>query len=203
MLYKDETLANGDRLLLWKMEESADELLSRFTSLREVYAADVSSYKSPKRVQEYLSVRMLLRIALGHEARIDHDQSGKPFLPDEPDVRISISHTKNYAALFVSHHREVGVDIEQMSDRILRVKSKFLCERELSLIDEMDKTQLLLCWSAKEALYKLIPGLRPEYWEQLFLTGIDFSLRTMTFDTNIGSVSLAFRVEEDFVLVYN
>ncbi len=203
MLYRDETLANGDRLLLWKMEEPADELLSRFSALREAYAAEISSYKSPKRVQEYLSVRMLLRIALGYEAKIDHDQQGKPFLPDEPNVRISISHTKNYAALYVSHHREVGVDIEQMSDRILRVKSKFLCEQELSLIDEMDKVQLLLCWSAKEALYKLIPGLRPEYWEQLFLTGIDFSLRTMTFDTSIGSVSLAFRVEDDFVLVYN
>ncbi len=203
MLYKDETLANGDRLLLWKMEEPADELLLRFTTLREVYAADLSSYKSPKRVQEYLSVRMLLQIALGHEARIDHDEQGKPFLPDEPNARISISHTKNYAALYVSHRREVGVDIEQLSDRILRVKSKFLRERELSLIDEMDKVQLLLCWSAKEALYKLIPGLRPEYWEQLFLTGVDFALRTMSFDTPIGNVTLSFRVDEEFVLVYN
>lgn len=203
MLYRDERLANGDRLLLWKMEESSEELLFRFSDLREEYASTVSTFHSKKRVQEFLSVRLLLQIAMGHDVRVSYDEKGKPSLPQE-GVHISISHTKDYAALYVSREREVGIDIEQMSDKIFRVKNKFLNEAERALIDESDQIQLLVCWSAKEAVYKLVPGLRADYWEQVFVTDLNISKQEILLDVKgVGTIPLKILVEEDFVMVFN
>lgn len=203
MLYRDERLANGDRLLLWKMEESSEELLFRFSDLREEYASTVSTFHSKKRVQEFLSVRLLLQIAMGHDVRVSYDEKGKPSLPQE-GVHISISHTKDYAALYVSREREVGIDIEQMSDKIFRVKNKFLNEAERALIDESDQIQLLVCWSAKEAVYKLVPGLRADYWEQVFVTDLNISKQEILLDVKgEGTLPLKIRLEKDFVMVFN
>lgn len=203
MLYRDERLANGDRLLLWKMEESSEELLFRFSDLREEYASTVSTFHSKKRVQEFLSVRLLLQIAMGHDVCVSYDEKGKPSLPQE-GVHVSISHTKDYAALYVSREREVGIDIEQMSDKIFRVKNKFLNEAERALIDESDQIQLLVCWSAKEAVYKLVPGLRADYWEQVFVTDLNISKQEILLDVKgVGTIPLKILVEEDFVMVFN
>lgn len=203
MLYRDERLANGDRLLLWKMEESSEELLFRFSDLREEYASTVSTFHSKKRVQEFLSVRLLLQIAMGHDVRVSYDEKGKPSLPQE-GVHISISHTKDYAALYVSREREVGIDIEQMSDKIFRVKNKFLNEAERALIDESDQIQLLVCWSAKEAVYKLVPGLRADYWEQVFVTDLNISKQEILLDVKgEWTLPMKIRLEKDFVMVFN
>lgn len=204
MLYRDETFVNGDRLLIWKMDESAEELLPRFTTLRDEYSDTISTFRSKKRVQEFLSVRYLLRIALGHDVRVSYDEKGKPSLSEEAGLHISISHTKDYAALFLSGSRGVGIDIEQMSDKIFRVKNKFLNEAERGLLDETDKVPLLLGWSAKEAVYKLVPGLKADYWEQVFVTGISWEDSRLIVDIEgVGALPLRFCVEEDFVMVYN
>lgn len=204
MLFREETTAQGDRLLIWKMEESQSELLSRFTILRGEYEAAVAKFRSPKRVEEFLSVRALLRIALDHDVRVAHDEKGKPFLPEEPGWRLSISHTKQYASVYLSQHREVGVDIEQMSERIFRVKDKFLNEAERALLDERDRVQLLLCWSAKEAVYKVVPGLKADYWEEVFVKSLDLEKGEMVMSVKgADDMTLRFRTSEDFVIVYN
>lgn len=203
MLYKDEVFDNGERILLWKMEESIEELLSNFSSLKSEYESTVASFRSPKRIQEFLSVRLLLQTVLGYDAQVIYDDNGKPTLSNA-ELKISISHTKDYAAVYVSPCRELGIDIEQMSDKIFRVKNKFLNEEECKAIDSTDKIQLLLCWSAKEAVYKLVPGLRPDYWEQVLVVDLSLEKQCMTLDVEgIGPLLLHFQVDEDFVMVYN
>jgi phosphopantetheine--protein transferase-like protein len=49
----------------------------------------------------------------------------------------------------------VGIDIEAISPRILKIKEKFLSTNELECIDSTHEiNHLLLCWSAKESVYK-------------------------------------------------
>ena len=203
MLYHCDRNADGEILSIWKMDEPAEDLLSLFSEKKGLYQSEVERHKSVKRRQEYLSVRALLLDALGHECDVFHDEMGKPSLP-EAHLRISISHTKGYAAILISPRREVGLDIEQFSDKIFHVRDKFLRADEKQIIDSTDRTQLLLCWSAKEAVYKLYEGLRPEYWEQITIKALNMDQCVILAEVeDRPPVTLRFRVFPYFVMVHN
>lgn len=203
MLYHCDRNADGEILSIWKMDEPVEDLLSLFSDKKGLYQSEVERHKSVKRRQEYLSVRALLLDALGHECDVFHDEMGKPFLSEE-HLYISISHTKGYAAVLLSPRREVGLDIEQFSDKIFHVRDKFLRAEEQRIIDSTDRIPLLLCWSAKEAIYKLFEGLRPEYWEQITIKALDMEQCTIEADVeDRPSVTLRFRIFPDFVMVHN
>lgn len=203
MLYHCDRNADGEILSIWKMDEPVEDMLSLFSDKKGLYQSEVELHKSVKRRQEYLSVRALLLDALGHECDVFHDEMGKPSLSEE-HLRISISHTKGYAAILLSPVREVGLDIEQFSDKIFHVRDKFLRAEEKQIIDSTDRTQLLLCWSVKEAVYKLYEGLRPEYWEQITVKALDMDQCVMLAEVeDRPPVSLRFRVFPDFVMVHN
>lgn len=204
MLYQCDRNVDGELLSIWEMNESVEDLFALFPEKGGLYRDELAHYRSSKRKQEYLSVRALLLHALGHEGVVSHDEKGKPYLPEENQLHISISHTKGYAAIFVSPHREVGLDVEQFSDKIFHVKDKFLSLEEKQIIDSTDRTQLLLCWSAKEAVYKLYEGLKPEYWEQITLKKLDMDQCVMLAEVeDRPPVTLRFRVFPDFVMVHN
>ena len=203
MLYHCDRNVDGEILSIWKMDEPVEVLLSLFSEKKDLYRSEVERHKSVKRRQEYLSVRALLLDALGHECDVFHDEMGKPSLSEE-HLRISISHTKGYAAILLSPVREVGLDIEQFSDKVFHVRDKFLRAEEKQIIDSTDRTQLLLCWSAKEAVYKLYEGLRPEYWEQITLKSLDMDQCAMLAEVeDRPPVTLRFRIFPDFVMVHN
>lgn len=82
----------------------------------------------------------------------------KPFLMDEA-FHFSVSHSGDYAAVIVSKNYRVGVDIEVLSEKINRIRHKFLSESEENILQKMDEeltdTQVLtLAWGIKETLYK-------------------------------------------------
>ena len=78
----------------------------------------------------------------------------KPFLEDEA-FHFSISHCGNYAAAMVSTKHRVGVDVEEVTNKIRRIVHKFLDADELALIPENDYNKIAtLCWSVKETIYK-------------------------------------------------
>jgi phosphopantetheine--protein transferase-like protein len=93
--------------------------------------------------------------------------NGKPYLQGVP-FHFSFSHCKGYAAVAVSDTDPIGIDIEMIHPRILKVAHKFLNEAEkakLVGLDEADQLkQMAFFWAAKEAMYK--------QHEQL---GIDFA----------------------------
>ena len=72
---------------------------------------------------------------------------------------VSISHSKSHAALLLSPHSNIGVDIEQVSERILRLADRIAQPDELpsdwqSLTPEQQARHLTTLWTIKEALYK-------------------------------------------------
>ena len=80
----------------------------------------------------------------------------KPFIPGDP-FHFSISHCRNFAAAIVSQTDRVGVDVELCTNKILKIKNKFLTEEEqimLADISQPDNLKLTICWSAKEAMFK-------------------------------------------------
>lgn len=81
---------------------------------------------------------------------IGHAASGQPLLRG---YHVGVTHTKGYAALMLSKSCDVACDIEHFSDRVERIKSKFLRKEEKA--DDLDS--LLVNWCGKETVYKLFP----------------------------------------------
>lgn len=81
---------------------------------------------------------------------IGHAASGQPLLRG---YHVGVTHTKGYAALMLSKSCDVACDIEHFSDRVERIKSKFLRKDEMA--DDLDS--LLVHWCGKETVYKLFP----------------------------------------------
>lgn len=103
------------------------------------------------------AVSEMIRRHFGEGVRLVHDADGAPRLVGA-DAEISISHSRQFAALMVSSEdRRCGVDIEEPRlEQLSRVRSKFLTPEELAA-----GVDLLAAWTAKEAVFKAAgtPGL--------------------------------------------
>lgn len=118
-------------------------------------AGDLSCIKgivSRKRRRERLATSAILR----HDYHIDpslltRDSDGRPHLSG-PSY-ISISHSKDYVAVVVSH-RPIATDIEVRSERPWKIRHRVLSNDEQQFVQTPDKA--LIAWSVKETVYKLI-----------------------------------------------
>lgn len=80
------------------------------------------------------------------------DIFGKPFL-NNSSLNISVSHTKQLIACAIHPNKSIGIDIENCSEKIERVKHKFLSDIELNQF--CSNTDLTIAWCIKESVFKL------------------------------------------------
>lgn len=168
MLIRKEHLQSGALLGIWKMTESRDELLSLFpaTLLGEALHY-LGGIRSERRSIEWLSTRIMLFQLMGEEQIIHNREDGSPYLKDG-EQRISISHTREYAAMLLHPRAAVGIDIETRTERVSRIADKFIAANEY--IDSKQRTlHQLLHWSAKESLFKLIGMQGIDFREHLYI----------------------------------
>jgi phosphopantetheinyl transferase len=125
--------------------------------------------QNEERKLQHLAVRLLFKLMMP-EADLNKmvmADNGKPYLQGLP-FHFSFSHCKGYAAVAVSDTDPIGIDIEIIHSRILKVAHKFLNDSEKAMIANFSETeqlnQMAFFWAAKEAMYK--------QHEQL---GIDFA----------------------------
>lgn len=150
---------------IWHVTETEEGLMALLAD-KSLFADRLASIKVPKRRLEILGVCVLLKDLLGEEKRILHEDSGKPFLEGDPR-RITISHTKGYVAVGIHGEAVPGMDIEQVGEKVRRVASRFIRADEMpgreQMTGEESLFQLLLHWSAKETLYKLLGCLDVDF----------------------------------------
>ena len=155
MLLHKKNIENGAIIACWRIEESVETLLLILENDKEV-TQQIAQFGSEKRKLEFLATRVLLNAVLNDEKKIAYFPSGMPYLTDK-SFNISISHTGTYVTIILHPTKKVGIDIEKISDKAVRVKHKFLSESELDFVENsLEKTHLTLLWCAKEALYKII-----------------------------------------------
>jgi phosphopantetheinyl transferase len=146
-------LGNKQLWGIWEISESCDELLGMLDN-PDIHHELLSTYKSTARRLEYLAVRVLLKALLGREVLVKYRTNGSPYLSDM-SYHISISHTRSYAAVILGAV-PVGIDIEYRSSRVLKIPHRFLTDAEFDLLGASPSIEdLLLCWSAKETVFKL------------------------------------------------
>jgi len=168
MLIYNKITPEGALLGIWQIEESEQELLCYFEN-KETVLQQIDAVKNESRRCEKLAVRVLLNELTKQEKTIVYQANGKPTLSDN-SYEISISHTKGFAAVILHTIKQVGVDIEAISDRVCGLKSRFLSLKEREAIDNDDEPVVsLLHWSAKETMYKLISQEGVDFAKHLFV----------------------------------
>src|SRR5690606_29602116 len=119
-------LDNNIRFAFWRIEESADDVMGRIP-LDDRVRAIRSRMNKGKRTLHWLATRVLLRTMLDTTGFIDcpSDENGKPYLVNFPQ-RISLTHSFDYAAVMMSDDGEVGIDLELVKPKIVRIADKFM-----------------------------------------------------------------------------
>ena len=67
--------------------------------------------------------------------RLDYTPQNKPFIRDS-SAHISISHSHDKLAIILNRHKNTGIDIELLRDKILTVRHKFLTAGEQDFAGE-------------------------------------------------------------------
>ena len=99
----------------------------------------------------------LLRSLLGGAVVVEHDDKGAPFLPDYPDLSVSISHCRQAVAVAVCAKGRVGIDVEcrrKIGDGLME---RVCTADELAAVHAAaDSTMAFLqLWTRKEAVLKM------------------------------------------------
>lgn len=132
---------NNCLISIWYISETLDYLKKNINS------GDIKKITNIKRQKEILATRMLLK-EMGPNIEIAHNKYGAPIV--ENGKFISISHSKLFITIILSS-KKVGIDIQEMNYKALKVASKFI---DLNTHKAINKEKATLIWSCKEALFK-------------------------------------------------
>ncbi len=150
------------RVAVWEITETETELLQLLPPLQSKEASFLESISFVPRKLEWLASRILIYRLTGKYPASQYKDNGQPFLTG-CNEKISISHTRGFAAIALSAEKMPGIDIEYPSNRIEKVSDRFLHHGEISYLStgELKTRQLGLIWCLKEAVFKQIgsPGL--------------------------------------------
>tara|TARA_R110002124_G_scaffold120895_6_gene279066 strand:- start:124185 stop:124814 length:630 start_codon:yes stop_codon:yes gene_type:complete len=181
-LYKTITVNKSTKVLIWKIEESFDEL-SRGVELTTHCRERVDGMKSDLHRRGFMSVRKLLALEGYTDFDLYYDDHGKPHLKD--DKHISITHSFIFSAIIVSD-MEVGIDIEKQRLKILKIAHKFTPIEEYRTLanDDAIMRKLTIVWCAKESLYKSFATPGVSFIQNIYVE--DFRLEASDTTANVS-----------------
>ena len=162
----------------------------------------LESLNHPSRRREYVATRVLRTMHFGNEP-ILYSEIGAPYV--EGEGFISISHANHVVGMAYCKTFQVGLDLEPINEKVMRVKHKFLSSEEKELTNTDSVEEMIKIWSGKEALYKLAGRKKIIFAESLLLTRID-QLNwkgRIYFPNNKKEVDLILAVKNNFVISIN
>lgn len=205
------------RVAVWHVTEDYEELLSMLPDADSVSNEAEQQFSSEFRRIEWTAVRVLLYTVLDRQVHINYNDLGAPLLPGYEGLHISISHTKGYVAIALSESAPIGIDVEQIErfeektnvfddkeklPRVEKVRTRFMRN------DEFAETTigLLLHWSAKETLFKVLGREGVNFVDEMQVSPFDetqyegeFSIEDLKED---DPYIIYYKVFDDFVLTY-
>ncbi len=202
-----QTYRKGElRVGIWKVEETICQMRSMFVDF-SLYESGLQRFKSEKRQLEWLAVRVLLKELVGEEKEIGYLPSGKPYLEDR-SACVSFSHTSGYVAVAVHPEKEVGIDIEQYGLRVRKLASRFVRDDERSSVEAGDEIYaLLLHWSAKETMFKLMEHSDVDFLDHLhilpFIPTDSGEMKAVEYRTEMRhTFQVSYYTHPDYVLTF-
>lgn len=140
---------------VWHITESMDFFLQH-VDLKK--SAGFEMVHHPSKQLQWLASRMLAKVLVEDYWSLSfngvyNDSHGKPWLTNS-NCHISISNSKNIATAILHRTKPVGIDIEVVKPKILKIANKYLTPSELILIGNSFQS-LTLAWCCKETIYKI------------------------------------------------
>lgn len=193
-LFNKTTNKNGLILSIWAIEESENELLAYFNKDSWIYD-ELKKIAHPQKRIEYLASRVLVKLVC-KDAQISFsgifkNEHHKPYLIGDCG-HISISHTEKYCAVVYHPNNPIGVDIQIVTPKLLKVAKKFLTQDELQILQN-DTAKLCLAWCAKESVYKHI-GIKG--------VSLRNQIRIIDFNSNFMCINACFESMQTQIKVY-
>ena len=204
-LYKSLTVDKNTKVLIWKIEESFNELNAN-VFLSDKSQIRLDSMKSELHQRGFLSVRHLLKEAGYSDTDLIYDEFGKPHLKD--GKHISITHSFTFSGIIISEDVPVGIDIEKQRDKILKIAPKFTPFEEYKTIANVDAliSKLTIVWGAKESLYKIYGKKKLLFLHHIYIEDFKFANEKTSgeirFDGEVSSYTIHFLEFEGFTCVY-
>lgn len=130
-----------------------------------------AAFRSAEARRLFVAGRFLCRRILGNllgcapqALTIAITRSGRPYLPDRPDIDFNISHTHDRVALGICRGGRIGIDIERpdafSEEEAVEIMPMILSEHERNQVQQLDRRYrrdaLLACWVQKEAALKCL-----------------------------------------------
>lgn len=146
---------NNTRIYIKALPQDIEPLLAQCSPL---IIEKISNSSSARRKREIIASHLLIKEIFGEGVTITHDENGAPLLNGAQGF-ISISHSATEIAIAINSHHPIGIDIENWRDQLIKVKSRFLSQKEMEVYAT---PQLMLkAWTIKESVYKVAqsPGI--------------------------------------------
>jgi phosphopantetheinyl transferase len=153
MQTKIEKIDSSSALAIKIIDPSIEETLD-FLSFREKLS--LANISHPAKQREWATARLAIKDALD-VLKIPYpgffkDEHGKNQVMTGSGF-VSLTHTNGLAAAIFNTNTSVGIDLELVKERVLKIGPKFLSESELEFIQK-DPLLYTIAWSAKESIFK-------------------------------------------------
>lgn len=164
-----KTYTNNSQIYVWKVVSTYDSLFKK-TSWSTKEMQSLLDIKSEKRKIEFMATRIAVKSIFGIETILKHLDSGQPYI--QGNKHISISHSKNYIVIAVGD-RCLGVDIEEPSEKLLKVLPRILSKSEYEDFQK-NPSITLACkvWGTKESILKYTGNVKLDYRKDIRLEKI-------------------------------
>jgi phosphopantetheinyl transferase len=198
------------RIAVWEITENEEELVQLLPPLKNEEKTFLERISFSPRKQEWLASRVLIFRQTGIYPASRYKDNGQPLLIG-CNEKISISHTRGFAAIALSTGEMPGIDIEHPSSRIEKVSDRFLHPEETRFLssDILKTRQLGLIWCLKEAIFKKsgTPGLN--FKEQILTHPFSpescegqITASVMPKNTQKSTIHLEYLIQQRFYLAW-
>lgn len=207
-LHKVIYLDNNTKLYLWKITEDLDVLKSQIR-LKDSSIARLESMKSESHQKGFLAVRMLLQHNDYNDFDLYYDEFGKPHIKPQgcsiKDIEISISHSNDFSAIAISD-KKVGLDLEQIKEKALKIASRFMDMSHLENLTEEEKIKkATVVWGIKESIFKIKNEKGISFPNHIFEDSFSLEDKKTTATLKFNNIEEKFKIqfdsEEDYIFV--
>ncbi len=191
---------------IWKIAEDEQALLDQVKD----YESISGTITHPEKRLEFIAGRVLARNlleALGKPFEgVTKDVFGKPFFK-EHTFQLSLSHSYPYVAALADIRQSVGIDLEQIKKKLVKIGPRVLHASELQDAGE-DETKHCIYWCAKEALIKIYGKKDLVFSEHLLISPFKLEKEghltgKIILNETEATVPLQYFVYNNFVVVFN
>lgn len=184
---------------IWKIEESINEM----KEINKNEKININEKKNDKKfIESVASIMIIKNLSSFMESNyygIYKNNLGKPLLI-KSEANISISHSYPYAVGLMNKKNVCGVDIEKISEKVLKINSKFLNKNEIIKVGN-SLIKNTIYWSCKEALFKAYNKSGISFINDISINETEEKNKIIGKIKNKEFILLTKKIE-DFIIIY-